>query len=130
DDNRSWNHGVEGETDDPEVIALRDRQRRNLIATVLISQGCPMLLGGDEMGHTQGGNNNTYCQDNEISWLDWEHVDEDMLAFTRQAMAVSVDTALSGQAAGGRWWRRGAGLTATTRSLVVIRPASSAPPAD
>jgi len=76
------------------VIALRDRQRRNLIATVLISQGCPMLLGGDEMGHTQGGNNNTYCQDNEISWLDWEHVDEDMLAFTRRAIEVRANYAV------------------------------------
>jgi glycogen operon protein len=88
DDNRSWNHGVEGETQDPKVIALRDRQRRNLITTLLISQGCPMLLSGDEMGHTQGGNNNAYCQDNEISWLDWANVDEDMLAFTRRVIAL------------------------------------------
>ena len=70
-DNRSWNCGVEGETDDPGVEALRDRQRRNLIATVLLSQGCPMICGGDEIGRTQRGNNNAYCQDNELSWLDW-----------------------------------------------------------
>ncbi len=85
-DNRSWNHGVEGEADDPEVVELRNRQRRNMLATVLLSQGCPMLLGGDEIGQTQGGNNNAYCQDNEISWLDWEHVDEDMLAFTERVI--------------------------------------------
>ena len=72
DDNASWNCGVEGETDDPAVIALRDRQQRNLIATLFISQGVPMLCAGDEMGKTQGGNNNAYCQDNELSWLDWE----------------------------------------------------------
>lgn len=71
-DNRSWNCGVEGETDDPEVLQLRERQRRNLLVTLMLSQGIPMLLGGDEMGRTQGGNNNSYCQDNEISWLDWD----------------------------------------------------------
>jgi isoamylase len=80
--NRSWNHGVEGPTDDPAVRALRDRQKRNLLATLFLSQGVPMLLGGDEMGRTQLGNNNAYCQDNEISWFDWEHVDEDLLEFT------------------------------------------------
>ena len=72
DDNRSWNHGVEGETDDPEVNALRERQQRNFLATLLLSQGAPMLLGGDEIARTQGGNNNGWCQDNEISWFDWE----------------------------------------------------------
>jgi glycogen operon protein len=71
-DNRSWNCGVEGPTDDPEILALRDRQMRNMLATLLLSQGVPMLLAGDERGHTQQGNNNTYCQDNELSWLDWE----------------------------------------------------------
>ena len=68
DDNRSWNCGVEGPTDDPEVLALRARQQRNFLATLLLSQGVPMLLGGDEIGRTQHGNNNAYCQDNEISW--------------------------------------------------------------
>ncbi len=80
--NRSWNHGVEGRTDDPAVQALRDRQKRNFLATLFLSQGIPMLLGGDEMGRTQGGNNNAYCQDNEISWFDWENVDRDLLEFT------------------------------------------------
>ena len=72
DDNRSWNHGAEGETDDPEINALRARQQRNFLATLLLSQGVPMLLGGDEFGRTQRGNNNAWCQDNEISWFDWD----------------------------------------------------------
>jgi glycogen operon protein len=71
DDNRSWNCGVEGPTEDPEITALRERQRRNLLATLLLSQGVPMLLHGDEIGRTQQGNNNAYCQDNELSWVDW-----------------------------------------------------------
>jgi isoamylase len=71
DDNRSWNCGVEGETEDPDVNALRARQMRNLLATLFLSQGVPMLLGGDEIGRTQGGNNNAWCQDNEISWYEW-----------------------------------------------------------
>ena len=70
-DNRSWNFGVEGPTDDESVIARRKRQLRNLLATLLLSQGTPMLLAGDEFGRTQLGNNNAYCQDNEISWIDW-----------------------------------------------------------
>ena len=84
DHNRSWNCGVEGPTDDPEVLRLRARQTRNFLATLLLSQGVPMLLGGDELGRTQQGNNNAYCQDNEISWYDWEDVDEDLLAYTRR----------------------------------------------
>ncbi len=72
--NFSWNCGIEGPTDDPVIVALRDRQKRNLLATVLLSLGVPMLLAGDEFGHTQQGNNNAYCQDNEISWLDWHNV--------------------------------------------------------
>ena len=75
--NHSWNHGVEGPTDDPEINALRDRQMRNMLATLLLSQGTPMLLAGDEFGRTQQGNNNAYCQDNEISWVDWEAIDDD-----------------------------------------------------
>ena len=71
DHNHSWNCGHEGPTDDPAVLALRRRQRRNFLATLFLSQGVPMILAGDEFGHTQGGNNNTYCQDNELSWLDW-----------------------------------------------------------
>ena len=73
--NRSWNCGVEGPTDDPEILELRARQRRNFVATLLLSQGIPMLLGGDELGRTQEGNNNAYCQDNEISWFDWDSID-------------------------------------------------------
>ena len=72
DDNRSWNCGVEGPTDDPAINALRTRQQRNFLATLLLSQGTPMLLGGDEFGRSQGGNNNAWCQDSEISWFDWE----------------------------------------------------------
>jgi isoamylase len=80
--NLSWNCGVEGETDDADVLALRDRMRRNLVATVLLSQGTPMILMGDEVGRSQGGNNNAYCQDNEMNWLDWgEAVDEHDRAF-------------------------------------------------
>ena len=71
DDNRSWNCGAEGPTDDRAVLDLRSRQRRNLLATLFCSQGVPMLLAGDELGRTQGGNNNAYCQDNEVSWVDW-----------------------------------------------------------
>ncbi len=71
DDNRSWNCGAEGPTDDPAILALRARQKRNFLTTLLLSQGVPMLLAGDEMGRTQQGNNNAYCQDNEISWIDW-----------------------------------------------------------
>ncbi len=71
--NMSWNCGAEGPTDDPDIMALRDRQIRNMLATLLLARGTPMLLAGDEMARTQDGNNNAYCQDNEISWLDWEH---------------------------------------------------------
>ncbi|MBZ0273111.1 glycogen debranching protein GlgX [bacterium] len=85
--NRSWNCGVEGPTNDAAVLALRARQRRNLLATLLLAQGVPMLLGGDEIGRTQRGNNNGYAQDNEISWYDWENMDEDFLAFTRELIA-------------------------------------------
>jgi isoamylase len=82
--NRSWNCGVEGETDDLEIIELRAQQRRNFLATLFLSQGVPMLLHGDETGRTQRGNNNGYCQDNDITWLDWAQVDEELLRFTTQ----------------------------------------------
>ena len=85
--NRSWNCGVEGPTDDAEVNALRARQQRNFLATLFLSQGVPMLLGGDALGRTQQGNNNAYCQDNELSWYDWERVDERLLDFTRRLVA-------------------------------------------
>jgi isoamylase len=80
--NRSWNHGAEGPTDDEAIQALRIRQQRNFLTTLFLSQGVPMLLAGDELGRTQIGNNNAYCQDNEISWVDWDDPDDDLLAFT------------------------------------------------
>src|SRR5436189_2744036 len=88
DDNRSWNHGVEGATDDPQVNALRGRQQRNFLTTLFLSQGVPMLLGGDELGRTQGGNNNAWCQDNEVSWFNWEDADADLLAFTQRLIQL------------------------------------------
>ena len=84
-DNRSWNCGAEGETADAAILALRERQKRNLLATLLLSQGTPMLLAGDEFGRTQGGNNNAYCQDNEISWIDWEGISKEGQALSRFA---------------------------------------------
>ncbi|MGQ0601005.1 MAG: glycogen debranching protein GlgX [Anaerolineales bacterium] len=86
--NRSWNCGVEGPSDDPEITQLRARQQRNLLASLLLSQGVPMLLGGDELGRTQQGNNNAYCQDNVISWFDWENVDAALLAFTQRLIQL------------------------------------------
>jgi isoamylase len=86
DDNRSWNCGVEGPTDDPAVLGLRAGQSRAMLATLLLSLGVPMLLGGDELGRTQRGNNNAYCQDNEIAWFDWGSVDQDLLTFTREVL--------------------------------------------
>src|SRR5687768_9934286 len=86
--NRSWNSGAEGPTDDEFVNAIRSRQQRNVLATLFFSQGIPMLLGGDEIGRTQQGNNNAYCQDNEISWFDWQAIDENLLAFTRRVIAI------------------------------------------
>ncbi len=89
DDNRSWNCGAEGPTDDAEIVALRERQRRNFLTTLFLSQGVPMLLGGDEFGRTQKGNNNAWCQDNELSWFDWEldASQERLLEFTRSLIA-------------------------------------------
>ena len=87
DDNRSWNCGAEGPVDDPAVVELRARQSRSMLATLLLSFGIPMLLGGDEMGRTQQGNNNAYCQDNEISWFDWGAADSGLLAFTKDLIA-------------------------------------------
>ena len=79
--NYSWNCGHEGPTNDVNVLLMRQRQMRNMFATLLLSQGVPMLLSGDELGHSQGGNNNAYCQDSEIGWIDWENADEEMLGF-------------------------------------------------
>jgi glycogen operon protein len=89
--NRSWNCGAEGPTDDKLINELRQRQKRNLMATLLLSQGTPMVVAGDEFGRTQNGNNNAYCQDNEISWLNWENTDQDMLAFTRKVIQIRKD---------------------------------------
>jgi len=80
--NRSWNHGVEGPTDDPGILASRARSQRNFLATLLLSQGVPMILHGDEMGRTQDGNNNTYAQDSEVSWVHWDRVDGPLVEFT------------------------------------------------
>ena len=91
DDNRSWNCGIEGPTDDPDVIALRERQKRNMLATLLFAHGTPMLLAGDEFGRSQQGNNNAYCQDNEISWVDWPKIDakgEQLMAFVRHLLVL------------------------------------------
>ena len=90
-DNRSWNCGVEGPTDDPAILALRARQSRAMLATLLLSFGVPMLLGGDEVGRTQRGNNNAYCQDNELTWFEWAAGDAGLLAFTRRLLAFRRD---------------------------------------
>jgi glycogen operon protein len=119
DENRSWNCGVEGLTEDPAVLALRARQQRNFLATLLLSQGVPMLLGGDELGRSQRGNNNAWCQDNELSWMDWE-LDasrERLLDFTRRLVEIRRlhpvfrrTRFLAGQAVGSvlpdAWWFR------------------------
>jgi isoamylase len=89
--NLSWNHGIEGPTDDSEIVGMRQRQRRNFLATLLLSLGTPMVLAGDEIGRTQGGNNNVYAQDNEINWLNWEAVGADgraLLEFVRRLIAI------------------------------------------
>jgi isoamylase len=86
--NRSWNCGAEGDTDDPEVNALRARQKRNFLATLLVSQGIPMLVAGDELGRTQRGNNNAYCQDTPISWVDWESADRELIETTAGLIAL------------------------------------------
>jgi glycogen operon protein len=89
--NRSWNCGAEGPTEDPAVLTLRAQQQRNFLVTLFLSQGVPMLLAGDEIGRTQRGNNNAYCQDNEISWFDWEHVDRELLEFTRALIKLRAE---------------------------------------
>jgi isoamylase len=90
-DNESWNCGAEGPTDDPAILQLRDRQKRNMLATLLLAQGVPMLLAGDELGNSQGGNNNAYCQDSDIAWIKWESADENLLAFVRRVAAIRRD---------------------------------------
>ena len=88
DDNRSWNCGVEGATTDQDVLELRARQKRAFLLTLLLSGGVPILLGGDEFGRSQQGNNNAYCQDNEITWFDWSTVDSELLRFTRDVISL------------------------------------------
>jgi glycogen operon protein len=129
DDNRSWNCGVEGDTDDPEVSALRGRQQRNFLTTMFVSQGTPMLLGGDEIDRTQGGNNNGWCQDSEISWYDWDLSPraEQLHEFTRRLIRLRHEhpvfrraTFLRGKELKGSglpdvWWFRPDGLKMTRR---------------
>ncbi|HEY8184059.1 MAG TPA: glycogen debranching protein GlgX [Thermoanaerobaculia bacterium] len=90
-DNRAWNCGAEGPTDDPRINAMRSRQQRNFLMTVLLSIGVPMICGGDEIGRTQNGNNNAYCQDNETSWFDWEHMDDELSAFVSRMVHFRHD---------------------------------------
>ncbi|NIM19171.1 MAG: glycogen debranching protein GlgX [Candidatus Latescibacteria bacterium] len=99
DDNRSWNCGVEGPSDDADINALRARQKRNFLATLLLSHGVPMLLGGDELGRTQRGNNNAYCQDNEMSWFDWEGADQELLEFVSFLTRLRKQHAITNQRA-------------------------------
>ncbi len=86
--NRSWNCGEEGPTQDQDILALRQKQKRNFLTTLFLSQGVPMLVAGDEISRTQGGNNNAYCQDNEISWINWDSMDKELLHFTQQLIAL------------------------------------------
>ncbi len=93
-DNRSWNSGAEGPSDDPNINAMRGRQQRNFLTTLILSIGVPMICGGDEIGRSQQGNNNAYCQDNEISWFDWEKMDEDLYAFASRMIHFRHDHAV------------------------------------
>jgi glycogen operon protein len=129
DDNRSWNCGAEGETDDPELLELRARQQRNFLATLLLSQGVPMLLGGDELCRTQRGNNNAWCQDNELSWFGWELGDtgRELLEFTRRLIFMRRHhpvfrrrfflrgTSVTGSGLPDVWWFRPDGRRMTRR---------------
>jgi glycogen operon protein len=121
DDNRSWNCGAEGPTTDPGILALRKRQRRAMLTTQLLSFGVPMLLGGDERGRTQRGNNNAYCQDNDITWFDWSCLDAELLAYTRRLIAFRKEHPvfrrnryLSGAQASELGWFTPAGTPMTT----------------
>ncbi|CAN5387401.1 glycogen debranching protein GlgX [soil metagenome] len=109
--NRSWNSGVEGETDDEQVLTLRSRQQRNFIATLLLSQGVPMIAHGDELGRTQQGNNNTYAQDSELSWVHWDKADADLIEFTAAVARLRAEhpTFRRVRFFNGRPVRRGAG---------------------
>src|SRR5690242_4543689 len=122
--NRSWNCGVEGPTDDPAVLELRARQQRNFLATLFLSQGVPMLLGGDELGRSQGGNNNAWCQDNDISWFDWETADADLFGFVQRLIELRLAHPVfrrtsflegSGTVLPDVWWMRPDGRRMTRR---------------
>jgi glycogen operon protein len=126
DDNRSWNCGVEGPTDDPEVIELRKRQMRNFLTTLFLSQGVPMLVGGDEFARSQGGNNNAWCQDNEISWFRWNEADLEQLEWTKRLIRLRqehpifrrrdfLDGEESGSGLPDVWWFRPDGRKMTRR---------------
>ncbi|QJU55093.1 glycogen debranching protein GlgX [Herbiconiux sp. KACC 21604] len=115
--NKSSNGGAEGPTDDPAVNERRDRKRRNLLATLLLSAGVPMLLGGDELGRTQGGNNNAYCHDDETSWFDWSAVDEQLLAFTRDLIALRRDNVALHPA----WFRQAPGADGAQDTVRLLR---------
>lgn len=100
--NISYNHGIEGETDDPTILAKRNASRRALLATLLLSGGTPMLLAGDEMGNSQRGNNNSYCQDNEITWLDWHNADQDLIDYVAQLIKLRKQIPLLSKH--NQWW--------------------------
>jgi glycogen operon protein len=135
DDNRSWNSGVEGPTDDPEINELRERRQRNFLTTLLLSQGTPMILGGDEIGRSQGGNNNAWCQDNEISWYDWniEGSERRLQDFTRRLIDLRrahpvfrrrqflAGTAVNGSGLPDVWWFRADGRRMTKRDWNEMR---------
>ncbi|GAA4514458.1 glycogen debranching protein GlgX [Actinoallomurus oryzae] len=121
DDNRSWNHGAEGETDDPGIRALRMRQKRNLIATLFLSQGVPMISHGDELGRTQRGNNNVYCQDNELAWMPWR-TDRDLVDFVQRVSALRGDHPVFRRRRFFEGRTHGAGLDGE-RDLVWLTPA-------
>ncbi len=123
DDNRSWNCGVEGPTADPEVLALRARQQRAFLVTLMLSGGVPMLLGGDEMGRTQRGNNNAYCQDNDITWFDWSTLDDALLGFVKGLISLRRrhavfrrDRFLTGSAAADLRWFTPSGAEMTPQN--------------
>ncbi len=124
DDNRSWNCGAEGPTDDAGILALRGRQQRNFLTTLLLSQGVPMLLGGDEIGRSQQGNNNAWCHDDELSWFDWESCDDELLDFVRQLIRMRIDHPVfrrtrflegRGEQLPDVWWMRPDGRRMTRR---------------
>jgi len=122
DNNYSWNCGAEGPTTDPGINSLRARQKRNLLATLLLSQGLPMLLAGDEFGHSQGGNNNAYCQDNETTWLDWQGIDADgraLQAFTRALIRLRREHIVFHRH---RFFHGGTIPGTRTRDVVWLRP--------